>query len=154
MTDDEVKVAVPPAAGRGRGARQRASRRRWLVHLALLGSFVASLVLEPLLTLHIAIGLVFVFFVIAHLWQRKRTSVSLARKLYRPPGWLHPTGRLALADAVLAALTAVMLASGFWDWLAFRTTIRWHALSGVALAGVTLAHTIRRRRRLRRSTVD
>ena len=51
-------------------------------------------------------------------------------------------------------LTAVLLASGLYDWIAGHPTrIRWHALTGVALAGLLLVHTLRRRRRLYRSSV-
>ena len=47
-----------------------------------------------------------------------------------------------------------MLASGLYDWVAGHPTrIRWHALSGVVLAGFLLVHTLRRRRRLHRSSV-
>jgi hypothetical protein len=46
------------------------------------------------------------------------------------------------------------LVSGLYDWIAGHPTrIRWHALSGVALAGFLLVHTLRRRRRLHRSSV-
>lgn len=138
---------------RGRGAQRRLAQRRLLVHLGLVFALVLSLALEPVLTLHIVFGLVFVVLVAAHLGQRRRTSKSLLARLRRPLGWPSPGGRLALADAALTAVTAVMLASGFWDWLVGRTTIRWHAISGVLLAVVTTVHTIRRRRRLRSSAV-
>jgi len=47
-----------------------------------------------------------------------------------------------------------MLVSGFWDWSAGHPTkIRWHAITGVMLAILLLAHTVRRRSRLRRSAV-
>ena len=47
-----------------------------------------------------------------------------------------------------------MLMSGLWDWLgAHPTRIRWHAISGVVLAGLLLVHTVRRSRRLRASHV-
>ena len=59
-----------------------------------------------------------------------------------------------MADLVLAALTTAMLASGLWDWLASHpTTIRWHALTGVALVLLVAVHTARRRSRLRSSRV-
>jgi hypothetical protein len=59
-----------------------------------------------------------------------------------------------LADTALALLTAAMLASGLWDWLGGHPTrIRWHAVTGVLLAGFLVVHTVRRRGRLRRSTV-
>ena len=66
----------------------------------------------------------------------------------------RPSGRLALADLLLAVITAGMLASGFWDWFAGHPTkIRWHAITGVVLAILLMVHTIRRRSRLRRSAV-
>lgn len=127
---------------------------RWLVHVALIATVTVSLVLEPLLTLHIALGCAFVGLVVVHLVQRRRVSTALARRLRRIPGWGAAAGRLALADAALAVLTAAMFASGLYDWLAGHPTrIRWHALTGVALAGFLVVHTLRRRRRLRRSSV-
>ncbi len=47
-----------------------------------------------------------------------------------------------------------MLVSGFWDWFAGHPTrIRWHALTGVALAVLLLIRKARRKSRLRRSRV-
>jgi hypothetical protein len=129
-------------------------RRRWWVHLVLMLSAAVSVVLEPVLTLHIALGLLFVVFVSAHLVQRRRVSISLARRFGSLRALLTPSGRLALADTALALLTAAMLASGLWDWLGGHPTrIRWHAVTGVLLAGFLVVHTVRRRGRLRRSTV-
>ncbi len=66
----------------------------------------------------------------------------------------RPAGRLALADALLAAVTVGMLVSGFRDWSAGHPTrIRWHAITGVVLAIALLVHTVRRWSRLRRSKV-
>lgn len=129
---------------------------RWLVHLGLVGTTIVSLVFEPLiLAIHIAVGLAFAVLAIAHLVQRRRVSARLLARLSRPGRTLAgPAGRLALADALLAALAAGMLASGFWDWLAGHPTrIRWHAITGVALAVLLVVHTARRRSRLRRSKV-
>ena len=127
---------------------------RWLVHVALLATVTVSVVLEPLLTLHIALGCAFIGLVVVHLGQRRRTSARLARRLPQIAGWSRAAGRLALADALLAALTAAMFASGLYDWLAGHPTrIRWHALTGVLLVGFLLVHTVRRRKRLRRSSV-
>jgi hypothetical protein len=133
---------------------RRSGRRRWWVHLALLVTATVSLVLEPLLTLHILLGLVFVGFVVIHLGQRRRVSAALVRRLPRVAGWTEPGGRLAVADGLLTVLTAAMLASGLYDWLGHQPTrIRWHALTGVALAAFLLVHTVRRRSRLRDSAV-
>jgi hypothetical protein len=102
----------------------------------------------------VVLGLAFVGLVVVHLLQRRQVSMALVRRLPRLAGWGGGSGRLALADALLVALTAVMLASGLYDWIAGHPTrIRWHALSGVALAGFLLVHTLRRRRRLHRSSV-
>ena len=134
--------------------RSGAAQHRWLVHLALIATGTASLVLEPVVTVHVVLGLAFVGLVVVHLVQRRQASMSLARRLPRLAGWGGGSGRLALADALLVALTAGMLASGLYDWIAGHPTrIRWHALSGVALAGFLLVHTLRRRRRLHRSSV-
>jgi hypothetical protein len=47
-----------------------------------------------------------------------------------------------------------MLVSGLWDWYAGHPArIRWHALTGVALAVVIVIHAARRRSRLRRSNI-
>lgn len=129
---------------------------RWLVHLGLVGTTIVSLVFEPLiLAIHIAVGLAFAVLSVAHLVQRRRVSARLLTRLSRPGRTLAgPAGRLALADALLAALAAGMLASGFWDWLAGHPTrIRWHAITGVALTVLLVVHTARRRSRLRRSKV-
>lgn len=109
-----------------------------------------SLVLEPELGLHVLLGLAFVGLVVVHLGQRRRTSSALVRRLRRPVG---RSGRLALADVLLAALTVAMLGSGLWDWLDQPTKIRWHAITGVLLAGLLAVHTTRRSRRLRKSDV-
>ncbi|MBS2965456.1 hypothetical protein KGA66_20560 [Actinocrinis puniceicyclus] len=153
-TEHDSGTGRPRAAGHDPGTRRRAAGRRWLVHVLLIVTLGFCLLFEAVLTLHILLGFVFVYLIAAHLWQRKRTSMSLLNRLRRPGGWHRPAGRLALADAVLLALTAVMFVSGLWDWQLQRTTIRWHALSGVLLTIVTVVHTVRRRRRLRSSAIS
>lgn len=135
-------------------ATHRRAAARLIVHLGLIVTAVVSLIFEPALTLHIAIGLVFVGLVVAHLVQRKRVTSALATRLFRGRGLLRPAGRLALSDALLVALTVAMLGSGLWDWLSGHPTrIRWHAITGVLLAGYLIVHTVRRRRRLTSSNV-
>jgi hypothetical protein len=136
------------------GRLSRGARARWLVHLGLIVTAAISLVFETVLTVHILVGLMFVVLVAAHLTQRRRVSATLAGRLLRIRGWVRPAGRLALADALLTAVTIGMLASGLWDWrIGHPTRIRWHALSGFALAGYLLVHTVRRRARLRASGI-
>lgn len=117
----------------------RRARYRWLVHLGLIGTVAVSLVFEPLiLAIHIAVGLAFAVLAGMHLVQRRRVSAGLLARLAR----------------LLVLVTVGMLVSGFWDWFAAHPTkIRWHAITGVVLAILLLAHTVRRRRRLRRSAV-
>jgi len=140
----------PPAPG-----SERRVLSRWLVHLGLIATLVVSLMFEPLvLAIHIAVGLVFAVLTGLHLAQRRRVSASLLARLARVGILARPAGRLALADLLLAVITAGMLVSGFWDWSAGHPTrIRWHAITGVVLAILLLAHTVRRRSRLRRSAV-
>ena len=139
--------------------RQEAARKealsRWWVHLGLIVTVTISLWFEPMLTIHIVVGLAFVGFCIAHVRQRRRISLNLLDRLKHPLTLHRAQGRLALADALLAALTLVMLATGLWDWLSGEPTrTRWHAISGVILTGFLVVHTIRRRGRLRRSRVQ
>jgi hypothetical protein len=129
---------------------------RWLVHLGLIVTVAVSLAFEPLiLAIHIWVGLVFAILAGLHLAQRRRVSARLLARLSRPGRSLaRPAGRLALADALLAVLSAGMLASGLWDWFAGHPTrIRWHAITGIALTVLLVVHTARRRSRMRRSKV-
>ncbi|MGN6606897.1 MAG: hypothetical protein ACTHMS_07790 [Jatrophihabitans sp.] len=123
------------------------------MHAGLIGTAVLSLVLEPDLALHIGLGLAFVWLVVVHLAQRRRTGRRLLRSLAPPRPFASPSSRLATSDAILTLLTAGMLVSGLWDWLDGRTRIRRHALTGVILAAYLVVHSWRRRRRLRRSVV-
>ena len=133
---------------------RRSSTARLAVHVGLVLTVVVSLVFEPVLTLHIVVGFAFLGLVGAHLWQRRRVTAQLTRRLTHPATWWAPAGRLALADVLLSSLTVAMLGSGLWDWLApHPTRIRWHAITGVALTVLLFSHTVRRRRRLRHSRV-
>jgi hypothetical protein len=137
-----------------RTAQSRRSALRWLVHVTLIGSAIASLVLEPVLILHVALGLVFVLFAGIHLAQRRRISKRLAIRLLRVKKLLLPAGRLALADGFLFIITLAMLFSGFWDlWATHHSKIRWHAITGVVLTIYLVVHTVRRWRRLRFSQI-
>jgi hypothetical protein len=124
------------------------------VHVVLVATAVGSLIVEPELAPHILFGLAFVVFVAVHLAQRRNVGGRLVGRLATLWRWGQASVRLAVADAVLLVLTLAMLGSGVWDWLAGHPTrIRWHAITGVLLAGYLLVHTIRRRRRLASSHV-
>jgi len=137
-----------------RTAQSRRSALRWFVHVTLIASAIASLVLEPVLSLHVAFGLVFVLFVGIHLAQRRRISKRLALRLLKVHKLLMPAGRLALADGILFIITLAMLFSGFWDlWAPHHTKIRWHAITGVVLTIYLVVHSVRRWKRLRFSQI-
>lgn len=122
--------------------------------MCLIVTAAVSVALEPVLSLHILLGLGFTAFVLAHLAQRRRVSASLLRRLPHPRGWPARPGRIAFADLVLSGLTIAMLASGLWDWLSGRPTkIRWHAIAEVVLTGFLVVPTFHRRARLRTSRV-
>jgi hypothetical protein len=137
-----------------RTAQSRRSVLRWIVHVTLIGSAITSLALEPVLSLHVAFGLLFVLLVGVHLAQRRRISKRLALRLLKIQKLLAPPGRLALADGFLFIMTMAMLISGFWDlWAPHHTKIRWHAITGVVLTIYLAVHTVRRWRRLRFSQI-
>jgi hypothetical protein len=120
----------------------------------LIGSAIVSLVLEPILVLHVIFGVLFVFLVACHLAQRRRISKRLAVRLLKARGLLLPGSRLALADGFLFIVTSAMLISGFWDlWAPHHTKIRWHAITGVVMTVFLIVHTVRRRARLRISNI-
>jgi hypothetical protein len=120
----------------------------------LLVTITVSLAFEPFIAIHVFVGLAVIGLVVAHLLQRRRTSANLARRLLRPRSLGRRGGRLAPADAALVAVSGAMLTSGFWDlFAAHPTKIRWHAVTGVLLAIMVAAHTLRRLSRLRASNV-
>jgi len=120
----------------------------------LIGLAIASLVVEPVLVVHVIFGLVFVLLVACHLIQRRRISKRLALRLLKVRDLLLPGSRLALADASLFTITVAMLVSGFWDlWAPHHTKIRWHAITGVVLTVYLIVHSFRRRKRLRVSEI-
>ncbi len=134
--------------------RRRRTVARAVVHVGLIGSVVASLALEPVLGLHILLGLAFVALVLVHLGQRRRVSLRLLARLGARPSPASASSRMAFSDLLLLTVATAMLASGLWDWLAGHPTrIRWHAITGVVLAGYLLLHTLRRRRRLLSSRI-
>ena len=149
-----VTLAAVTTTAQALRARQRRAGVRWLVHLLLMATAVASLAAEPVLALHVILGLAFVALVAVHLLQRRSTSVKLLRRLGRVRRLHRRPARVALADIALLLLTVGMLVSGLWDWVeGHPTRIRWHAVTGVALAVYLVVHTVRRRARMRRSQI-
>jgi len=70
-----------------------------------MATAIGSLVVEPVLTLHVIVGLVFVALVAVHLMPRRHTSVKLPRRLTHPDSLRHRAGCLAVADVVLLLMT-------------------------------------------------
>ena len=149
------------------------ARRRWLVHVALIGAFLAAIVSAIFLsrkylghsgtTDHSIIGLVVLALVLVHLFQRRQT---VRRLLSRLIGRSRSTGhrsRLAVSDMILWILTLNAMVSGVADFLAGRTIFlsipgpnlfhKWHAMSVLILLGYVIVHVTRRRKRLRTSHV-
>jgi hypothetical protein len=167
--EQEVDPSPHSAEPEGVLSQRRRMRARWLVHLALLAAFVASLatvVLVPAGTLHVVVGLVFVALVGLHVLQRRHTVARLVAHLGRARTWLTRRGRLAWSDAVFALLTVNVLISGTYDFVTgekvqlrprqvgipFRD-VGWHASAAILLLGYLIVHVARRWGRLRRSVV-
>jgi len=132
--------------------------QRWRVHLGLIASFgVAALVLVAgrSIAVHIVAGVCFAALVGVHLVQRRRTVRSLATGL--PALTSSPRGRLALSDAVLVFLAANAIVSGLIDWMSPSPVMvgpfNWHTTTSLLLLGYVVVHVIRRRSRLRHSTI-
>ena len=131
--------------------RRRRPLWRWAVDLVLIAAAVVSVALEPVsIAWHSVIGLVFAGFAGPHLWHRRAWIRGTLRRLWQRRS-LPRALRWSLSQAsLLLVLTVIVTASGLWDWLDGRTTIRWHAISSVILLAVLLRHTWTRRGRLLR----
>jgi hypothetical protein len=116
------------------------------VDLVLLMAAVVSLLTEPMsIAVHSVLGLVFAGFVGPHLWNRRAWIRGTLRRLWQRRS-LPATLRWSLSQAsLLLVLTVIVTASGLWDWLDGRTTIRWHAISSIILLAVIIRHTWTRR---------
>ena len=142
---------------------------RFLVHLALLATFAASLATVTAMTEgwpHLVIGSAFVGLVIVHVAQRRHTVARLLGHLGRPVIWLRRRGRLAWSDLFLALLTINVLGSGTYDLatgtqvilqprsvgIPFRD-IGWHVSAALLLLAYLSVHVVRRWGRIRRSVI-
>ncbi len=149
------------------------ARNRWVVHLALMLSFLAAILSAIFLskkylghsgvTDHAIIGLLFLVFVLVHLTQRRQTVRRLLSRLMAHSGSKGPRSRLAISDSILWILTLNAMVSGAADFLVGHEIYlsvpgpfifhKWHELSVLVLLGYVIVHVVRRRQRLRTSHV-
>jgi hypothetical protein len=137
-----------------------------LVHLGLLLTAAGALATLTILyirnAIHADIGLAFVGLVVVHLAQRRRTVTRMMSQLVRAKSFAERRIRLVASDLILAFLTLNVLVSGVLDWSRGEPIQlplpppfdRWHLLSSVALVIYLVVHVWRRRKRLRRSTIQ
>ncbi len=134
--------------------------------IATFAGALAALVGTTGTTLHILIGLTFFGVVVVHVGQRRHTAARLVTGLVHVGVWIRPRGRLAFSDLVLAFLTLNVLVSGLVDWQeGYKTELplsalglpenlmSWHALSALILTVYLTVHVVRRRKRLRSSSI-
>lgn len=153
--------------------RHAAARRRFTVHLALLGAFGAALGSSVFLsrtylghsgvTDHSIIGGALLAIVVVHLLQRRRTVRALLRRLAGAAGSAPAQVRLALSDTILWLLLLNALGSGLADYVTGRTIMlpfsvpgrldKWHLDAALVLVAYGFVHVVRRRHRLRTSQV-
>jgi hypothetical protein len=137
-----------------------------LVHLGLLLTAAGALATLTILyirnAIHADIGLAFAGLVVVHLAQRRRTVTRMMSQLVRAKSFAERRIRLVASDLILAFLTLNVLVSGVLDWSRGEPIQlplpppfdRWHLLSSVALVIYLVVHVWRRRKRLRRSTIQ
>jgi hypothetical protein len=159
-------MTIPAADSAGVDRVAQRVLARGLVHLGLLLSAAGALATLTVLYIHNAIhadiGLVFVGLVVVHLAQRRRTVARMMSEFVHARPFAKRRIRLAASDVLIAFITLNVLVSGVWDWsrgepieLPLPSPFdRWHLLSGVALVIYLMVHVSRRRRRLRRSTIQ
>jgi hypothetical protein len=130
--------------------------------LTAAGALATLTILYIRNAIHADIGLVFVGLVVVHLAQRRRTVARMMSQLARAKSFAERRIRLVASDVILAFLTLNVLISGVLDWrrgepiqLPLPAPFdRWHLLSSVALVVYLVVHVWRRRKRLRRSTIQ
>jgi len=171
MTGPEATAEPRETAGStaDRFVESHSSRRAWgrgLVHLGVLLTAAGALATLTILyirnAIHADIGLAFVGLVVVHLAQRRRTVTRMMSQLVRAKSLAERRIRLVASDLILAFLTLNVLVSGVLDWSRGEPIQlplpppfdRWHLLSSVALVIYLVVHVWRRRKRLRRSTIQ
>lgn len=144
-----------------------AQRNRWLVHLSLIVTFLASLAIVAFrfgIGSHEIVGLVFAALILIHLAQRRNRIRSLVAGLASVATWRRRAGRLAWSDLILTFIFVNLIVSGIADYykgapgifinIGLIRPIRWHAISAIALFVYLVVHIVRRAKRLRRSRVN
>jgi uncharacterized protein YebE (UPF0316 family) len=150
---------------------RRGERRRWYVHLALLlavaGSLVTLIYLSHSITIHVIFGVTFMVFVLFHLFQRRRTVVSLTKQIVVTAHRSKGPSCLAISDTILELLVLNVLLSGVVDIVNHQATqlnflgslgfppglIQWHKLASLILVVYVVVHVSRRWARLRHSHI-
>jgi uncharacterized membrane-anchored protein YitT (DUF2179 family) len=153
--------------------RDRISRNRWLIHLALIVSFLAAVASAIFLskkylghsgtTDHSIIGLIVFALVAVHLFQRRHTVQRLLSRLVGRGGSTSTRSRQAASDLILWLLLLNATVSGVADFIVGHTIFlsipgpsilqKWHAMSVVVLLVYVIVHVTRRRARLRSSRI-
>jgi len=143
-----------------------AQRERWLVHVWLLVTFVASLAViyfQLTIALHTLIAVAFLGLVVVHLRQRRQAIATLFSHVRR---WSRVSARRrtkAVGDALLTFLLLNVVVSGVVDLtkggmavrvsIGFGQPVKWHTLSALLLLVALGVHLIRRASRFRTSTI-
>ncbi len=146
---------------------QEIQERRWIVHLWLIISFVASLLtllIRMSIGAHCLLGLLFAVLVVVHLVQRKKRIRGLLHRLQNVTKWVSRSGRLAWSDIALTFLFINVTVSGIADYVVggrgvlipvgVVSPIRWHAVSAILLMLYITVHVARRATQLKSSRVS
>ena len=159
-------------ARQGRSLHLSATRQRWVVHVALIVGFAATLATAITLskkylghsgtTNHAIISVAVLVVILAHLYQRRHTIARLTSLWWRRRGQAT-SSRLALSDTVLWLIVANTMVSGVADYVVGHTIFlpvpgpvviqKWHGFSAIVLLLYVAVHVVRRRRRLRTSHI-
>lgn len=142
------------------------TRLRFAVHILLLLTLLAAIVpllifgLSSRVTIHAFVAYLFVAFVIVHLSQRRKTVKALLSQVMRFGTGLGHRRGLARSDTLFVFLMINVFVSGTFDLLKGTKSFipglhfGWHALSSLLLLIYLLAHVIKRRKRIRRSSIS
>lgn len=136
--------------------------------VTLAGSLFSLIYLSRSITIHVIFGVLFMIFMLFHLYQRRRTIRSLFKRVTGAHSRARHAMHLAVADVILELLVLNVLVSGIVDGLHHYATpmpfasalglppglSQWHKLAALVLVVYASVHFIRRRKRLRRSHIQ